>query len=820
MSFLQLVRKITVGVTVAVPAILFGQTNYAPQGGEYNITGALPGDQVQPALGISASGGYVVWQDNATDGDGWGIRARALDSSLHGILSPFRVNGTAKYDQENARVALLNNGGAVFVWQGGRQGFQHIYARFLSPTNTWLGLDQMVNTSVRVYQANPALAVLSNGNVVIVYAQYNTNTMQDVYGQIFSPTGQKIGSEFQLNQFTAYNQRTPAVAALNDGFVAAWISEQERNLAPGGDSTLNNLTWFTNGLAEGSITNYGTLNPLRPSVDVYARVFDASGSGLLDEFYVNNSLNTCANPAVATANDGSVLFAWSGKDSQVLFNGWDIYGRLFTFSSGNVPSGGPEQRINTQLYGDQFAPQIAGGGTNYFISWTSLGQDGSAAGIYGQFLNSDGSQSGGEFRVNSTTMGSQQEPTMASDNAGRFLATWTSPTFSPTRNDLFARIYSNGTYVSPGSATNYGAPNFVGDPPAIASVGVTNGTYLAPYYEPPTLDYPGAVFSGNSNLPPANAFALAAGTYNGLFYSQTGVSSSSAGYLSVKVNKNKSFSGTISIGGKSYSLGSGQFGDTGAITKIVSRGGLSSLTVSLQLDLFGGDQIQGTIKAGSDWIASLVADRQLASASSYAGTYNIIIPGSQTGPAGSGYGTATISSSGAVVFSGKLADGTPVTQSSTISKAGIWPFYYNSGAEFVMGWVEFNIAPPTNTSSSDIIWMKQSQSKAANYSSGFTNEVTATIGLNLPAEQGARQLTFSGAGIGSPTSYSIQIGANNKITNMGASKMSMTVKSSGVFSGKTTVGGQSISFQGALLNGGTGEGFFLKGNLSGQVKLQ
>ena len=41
--------------------------------------------------------------------------------------------------------------------------------------------------------------------------------MRDIYGQMFSPDGQKIGSEFLINQFTTYNQRTPAIASLGSG---------------------------------------------------------------------------------------------------------------------------------------------------------------------------------------------------------------------------------------------------------------------------------------------------------------------------------------------------------------------------------------------------------------------------------------------------------------------------------------------------------------------------------------------------------------------------------------------------------------------------
>ena len=113
---------------------------------------------------------------------------------------------------------MLKNGGAVFVWQGGLKGYQHIYARFLTPTNTFVTTnDILVNTFTNNFQINPAVAVLNNSNVVVVWGSFDeasANSLQDVYGQILSPTGQKVGGEFLINQFTPYNQRTPTVAAL------------------------------------------------------------------------------------------------------------------------------------------------------------------------------------------------------------------------------------------------------------------------------------------------------------------------------------------------------------------------------------------------------------------------------------------------------------------------------------------------------------------------------------------------------------------------------------------------------------------------------
>ena len=134
------------------------------------------------------------------------------------------------------------------------------------------------------------MATLTNGNVLVAWGSYNqfsSSSLQDVYAQMLTPTGQKVGGEFLVNQFTSFNQRSPAVAALSGGgFVVVWVSEQER---------------FTD--ASGP-----------PSVDIYGRLYTASGAAVGNEFLINVGTNICANPSVAAGLDGGFMVAWGEKD--------------------------------------------------------------------------------------------------------------------------------------------------------------------------------------------------------------------------------------------------------------------------------------------------------------------------------------------------------------------------------------------------------------------------------------------------------------------------------------------------------------------------
>ena len=430
------VRKTIAGLALAfaLPAGVVAQTAALTASGEYLIAGSLPGDQVWPQLSLSPSGGYLVWQDNVTDPSGSGISARALDPNFMGAGAVFRVNQRGAGDQERSRVSLLNNGGAAFVWQTRvHPGLYNVGARFLSSANTWLTGDMQINAGARNFlkPPEPALATLTNGVVAVVWAAFNQvslNSMSDVFCQFFTPAGVKIGDEFSINQFTPFNQRSAAIAPLaGGGFVVAWVSEQQRIQDSGAPSAL---------------LSPAALAVNRASVDVFARIYDANGAPLGNEFLVNVSSDICGNPSVAPTPDGGFLIAWGQKDMQAMTNGWDVFCR--PFSSSGV--GGAVSRINTYLFGDQFAPQLSSAGTNCLVVWTSLGQEGLARGIYGRFLQPDGSPSGAEFRFNSLTDGSQRNPALASDQSGRFLAVWSSFVRQSRSFDLFANAF-----VPPGS---------------------------------------------------------------------------------------------------------------------------------------------------------------------------------------------------------------------------------------------------------------------------------------------------------------------------------------------------------------------------------
>jgi hypothetical protein len=391
-----------------------------PQGGQFSLLEsiALRGDQNVPQISVNANGGYVVWEDNAIDGHGFGIGARFLDSTFSpGVFGSFRVNQQTIGDQQRPQVAVFPNGGAGFVWEGGLIGAHKIYVRFLTPNRVFSTTNDVpVDSSATGSQNFPAVGSLPGDNLVVAWNSFDGN-MQGIFARLVNTNGQFLTSPFRVNQVTNYNQRNPSIAVSSSGsFVVAWVSERQFNFN---------------------------------SIDIVARIFDSTGQPTSDEFRVSTATASCASPAVAYNQSGGFTVCWCQKmhvnnpllaAQAVDTNSWDIFGRTFAADSTTSDS---TFAVNTHLYGDQFSPKIATLGNNQLVVWTSVGEDGSQEGVYGRLLY-NGLPSGDAFLVNTTTVSQQINPVVVSDGSSRLVVAWASFVGTATGFDLFAQRYAAG----------------------------------------------------------------------------------------------------------------------------------------------------------------------------------------------------------------------------------------------------------------------------------------------------------------------------------------------------------------------------------------
>ncbi len=118
-----------------------------------------------------------------------------------------------------------------------------------------------------------------------------------------------------------------------------------------------------------------------------------------------------------------------------------------TFLVGQLAPIGGEVRVNTTIAGNQQTyPDVSTSTAidacgNYLIAWTQSGVNGMGVGLFGQRYNAAGRKLGSEFKINVTTTGRQERPSVAMDAAGSFVAAWMSQGEDDSDFGIYARRY-------------------------------------------------------------------------------------------------------------------------------------------------------------------------------------------------------------------------------------------------------------------------------------------------------------------------------------------------------------------------------------------
>jgi hypothetical protein len=267
----------------------------------------------------------------------------------------------------------------------------------------------------------PDVQTLAGGRVLLTWpATTYFNGREVIRGQIFEADGTP-GMPFVVSSGTTGDQLEQEVGVLTGGgFVAVWT-------AVSGNAT------------DGS----GTA--------VKAQRFDGLGNKIGAEFLVNTvTLGQQFRPNVTGLSNGGFLATWTDLSA----SGPDTSGAAIKaqyFSAAGIKVGG-EILVNTTTAAaqiDSTVTELASG--KVVITWSDAsasGGDTSNSAIRAQIFNADGTRSGGEFLVNSTTPYFQQSPVVTALSGGGFVIVWrdasegngtSSTRFAPA--DVRAQIY-------------------------------------------------------------------------------------------------------------------------------------------------------------------------------------------------------------------------------------------------------------------------------------------------------------------------------------------------------------------------------------------
>ena len=270
------------------------------------------------------------------------------------------------------------------------------------------------------------------------------------------PTPTKFGTEFLVNTTTSSNQSEPSITALSNGrFVVAWSDLSQTGVDTSGfavraqifnaDGSPEGAEFLVNSTTTGNqsppditaLANGGFVVVWHDSsqtgtdtsdLSVRAQVFGANGTKSGGEFVVNSTtFDRQYLASTAALSDGSFVVAWvdssqTGGDT----SGLAVRAQVF---AANGSKSGAEFLVNTTTSGGQYGPSLTAlTGGRFVVTWNDdslTGGDTSSGAIRAQVFNADGSKAGTEFLVNTTTNDAQAQPDITALSNGGFVVTWT-----------------------------------------------------------------------------------------------------------------------------------------------------------------------------------------------------------------------------------------------------------------------------------------------------------------------------------------------------------------------------------------------------------
>ncbi|MCU9840519.1 hypothetical protein OEZ49_22480 [Ruegeria sp. WL0004] len=364
-------------------------------GDEIQVTGPLDYryETSQASVASLTNGGFVVtWARLDMSDFQWEVLGQRYDNSWSAVDSQFQIIRFSSEAGPNQSLIGLSEGGFVVVWQSSLQDGDGmgVFGQRYDASGNKIGVEFQVNNYTDGDQTNPAVNELSEGGFVVVWQ----SSLQDgdgmgVFGQRYDASGNKAGAEFQVNNYAVDDQEDPAIIGLvGGGFVAIWESK-------------DNVTYNS---------------------EIKARIFDSEGTPIGDEFQVNSPTDyEDKYPSVASLSDGGFIATWS--DMSDLLN-WDVLGQRYDEVGNPI---GTEFRVNSHIESDQFNSNVTGlsdGG--FLVTWISNGQDGDGGGVFGQRFDADGNASGLEFRINKHTAFNQIQPSLAELSNQDLVVVWSS----------------------------------------------------------------------------------------------------------------------------------------------------------------------------------------------------------------------------------------------------------------------------------------------------------------------------------------------------------------------------------------------------------
>ncbi|HOP08283.1 MAG TPA: hypothetical protein PLF13_13460 [candidate division Zixibacteria bacterium] len=387
-----------------------------------------------PVVAFDGSGtALVAWIDyrESSNGDVYGQR---YDVSGNPVGVNFKISQSDPGEGNCSQLEIVSNenGRLVAVWvkrQG--LGYRSVVGRVLDGEDFVPNGNEFLvyagETSLSYYW--PDVGVAQDGSFAVVYRNRDEDEICNVFMQRFNSAIVKIGSAEQVNSSVGYEiglgmdglsfLLSPRIAMRSDGSCAVtWIEGQESSW-PWDAYYIMGRFYDSQGIAGGS---------------------DFTVSD--DMFGVVSSSNEEIPPDIAVDDNGNYAFAWTGGYNSEYYGLWarvyDASGtalsdqfRYFEYDEVNY---NPSARI---------CPGVAG---EFVGVWYTVGDE--DENTFAQRFSVSGRIMGEPIEVSADPTGAVQSyPTLASFN-GNFLFTWEDQRAGNLNNDIYASYKTYGAFVT------------------------------------------------------------------------------------------------------------------------------------------------------------------------------------------------------------------------------------------------------------------------------------------------------------------------------------------------------------------------------------
>jgi len=272
---------------------------------------------------------------------------------------------------------------------------------------------------------------------VVVWDSSNLTNTQDgdgtgVFGQLFDTSGQRLGSEFQINSYTSANQYGPRVSSSSTGSFV--------------------VSWQATGAIDGD------------SHGVFARRFASDASALGSEFQVNSYTTSFQyRPAIAHLSSDEFVIVWTsaGVDGQST----GVAAQRFT--STGTPLGS-EFVVNPSTAGAQYSADVSASAQGFVVSWTSKYAGANAspvAQVKARLFDNSGLAVSDEFAVSIDSTSNQEQSRAVFVSPQLLAIAWQGEAQDGIAGDIVGQLFT----------TDFSAPPLspCGDPLSAAPVTTT-----------------------------------------------------------------------------------------------------------------------------------------------------------------------------------------------------------------------------------------------------------------------------------------------------------------------------------------------------------